>query len=134
MRATRSLFHYCTIDTLKSILTHATLRFQSLQYVDDPQEVEIYGSARGGRFAFVSCWTDTANESISMWREYTGNDQDSIRIETTSELFDSLPSDNALNTAAVLREKCDFAISPPYKPVLFPVTYTYDESLLRPHL
>jgi hypothetical protein len=134
MTVKRPLFHYCTIDTLRSILTNSTLRFQSLQCVDDPQEAEIYGSERMGRVGFVSCWTDTADESIPMWREYTGSNQDSIRIETTSELFDGEPADKALNTASVLCDKYDFAISPPYKPVLFPVTYTYDESLLRPHL
>jgi hypothetical protein len=130
----RSLFHYCTIDTLESILTNGTLRFQSLQYVDDPQESEIYGSERMGRVGFVSCWTATLNESIPMWREYTGCNHSSIRIEISSELFDEIADDESLNTASKIREEQDFAISPPYKPVLFPITYTSDASLLKPKL
>lgn len=130
----RSLFHYCTIDTLEAILTNGTLRFQSLQSVDDPQEAEIYGSERMGRVGFVSCWTDTPNESIPMWREYTGCNHDSIRIETSSELFNEIVDDESLNITSKIREEQDFAISPPYKPVLFPITYTSDASLLKPKL
>jgi hypothetical protein len=130
----RSLFHYCTIDTLEAILEHKTLRFKSLEFVDDPQEAEIYGSERMGRVGFVSCWTDTPNESIPMWREYTGCDHASIRIEASSELFDEITPDHAMDTAAKIREVWDFSISPPYKPVLFPITYTNDELLLKPKL
>lgn len=130
----RSLFHYCTIDTLEAILTNETLRFQSLQYVDDPQESEIYGSERMGRVGFVSCWTDTPNESIPMWRDYIGCNRDSIRIETSSELFDEIVDDESLKIASKIQKEQDFSISPPYKPVLFPITYTSDASLLKPKL
>lgn len=130
----RSLFHYSTIDTLEAILTHKTLRFQSLEYVDDPQEAEIYGSERMGRVGFVSCWTDTPSESIPMWREYTGGDCDSIRIETSSELFDEITENEAFEIGSTIRAEQDFSISPPYKPVIFPITYTSDRLLLKPKL
>lgn len=65
------LYQYTSIETLALILKNKTIRFNSLQNVDDLEEVQSGDIKNFGKFTFVSCWTDDENESIALWNMYT---------------------------------------------------------------
>lgn len=73
------LYHYTSVNTLGFILKSRKFKFNSLEYVDDREEVSIYGT-KFGRYCFVSCWTDEAEESIPMWKFYA-DDLKGVRIK-----------------------------------------------------
>ncbi|NGF56533.1 DUF2971 domain-containing protein [Parapedobacter sp. SGR-10] len=66
------LYHYTTIETLALILANRTIRFTRLDQLDDLHEVGIYKTEITKHF-FVSCWTQTLEESISQWAMYGSN-------------------------------------------------------------
>jgi len=66
------LYHYTNVETLALILKNRTIRFNSLDKVDDPQEQKTADIKNAGQFCYVSCWTDDATESIPMWNMYSG--------------------------------------------------------------
>lgn len=74
------LYHYTSLETLALILAHRTLRFNSLQFVDDMEEAEAADLKHFGKFVYVSCWTREENESIPMWKMYTP-DMHGVRIQ-----------------------------------------------------
>ena len=74
------LYHYTNTETLALILSNKTIRFNSLNNVDDLQEQETSDVKNFGQYCFVSCWTDDAEESIPMWKMY-GNFTSGIRIK-----------------------------------------------------
>ena len=134
------LYHYTSLDTLALILTNKSICFNSLLNVDDIDEAETSDLGTFGKYVYVSCWTDEAEESIAMWQMYTPN-MHGIRIQLpafpfkkhyyktgdynfktdTSSYIDhrKLYEDNRASVVAEL-------------PKLLPVTYTKDEALLRP--
>ncbi len=65
------LIHYTNIEALVSILKNRTIRFNSLDKMDDLQEKEVADLKNIGQFCYVSSWTDEEAESISMWKMYT---------------------------------------------------------------
>ena len=67
------LYHYCSIEKLELILKNKTFRFSSLGVVDDSEESLTADFDDIGRCCFVSCWTDLQQESVEMWRTYTGD-------------------------------------------------------------
>lgn len=67
------LYHYTSIETLLLILKNKTLALNSLLNVDDLEEKETEDIKNFGRFYYVSCWTDEADESIPMWSMYSKN-------------------------------------------------------------
>lgn len=81
-----TLFHYTNIETIALILKNRTVRFTRLDKVDDPQEQRTADSRNLAKFRFVSCWTNSSEESIPMWREYAGVDS-GIRIELPVDPF-----------------------------------------------
>lgn len=66
------LYHYTSINTLALILKNKTFRFNSLNNMDDYDEVNILDK-KLGKYSFISCWTDLADESIPMWKMYSNN-------------------------------------------------------------
>lgn len=86
------LYQYTSIEVLALILENKTLRFTSLEFVDDPLEVENSDVKKFGRFAYVSCWTDSGIEKIPFWKMYTNNCGIRIKIKGES-LFKSLKQD-----------------------------------------
>lgn len=134
------LYHYTSLDTLALILTNKTICFNSLLNVDDIDEAETSDLGAFGKYVYVSCWTDEAEESIAMWQMYTPN-MHGIRIQLPAFPFKKhdykagdynfktdissyidlkkLYEDNRASIVAEL-------------PKLVPVTYTKDEALLRP--
>lgn len=130
------LYHYCSIETLECILKYKSFRLSSLAVVDDMEEAITSDFDEIGRICFVTCWTDNSIEDAAMWRSYTENrngNKSGVRISLPDNLFY-----NINNTEVdVLQNKFDVSISPSGKglsgkaPILFPVTYTNDESLIK---
>lgn len=65
------LYHYTSIETLACILKNKTIRFTPLDKLDDLQEQETSDGNALTHYFYASCWTDTDEESIPMWRMYT---------------------------------------------------------------
>lgn len=61
------LFHYTTVESLSLILKNGTIRFRSLDKMDDLQEKETADVENIGQFCYVSSWTDDKTESIPMY-------------------------------------------------------------------
>ena len=64
------LFHYTNIETLALILKNRTIRFNSLDKMDDLQEQQTADIKNIGQFCYISSWTDDCTESIPMWNMY----------------------------------------------------------------
>ncbi len=76
----QELYHYTSIQTLALILKYQTIRLNRLDLVDDLEEAQTSDYGTLGRFCFVSCWTDNAEESIPLWKMYS-NDMQGVRIK-----------------------------------------------------
>ena len=61
------LYHYTNIETLALILKNRTIRFNSLDKMDDLQEQQTADIKNIGQFCYISSWTDDSTESIPMW-------------------------------------------------------------------
>lgn len=132
----RELYHYCSIETLECILEYKTIRFSSLEVVDDMEEAMTADFDQLGRVCFVSCWTDKEDEDVTMWRTYTedkGGKKSGVRLRLPCNLFDNTSN----RTITQLEEEFDIELSPTERgvtqkePIVFPVTYTKDETLIE---
>lgn len=65
------LYHYTDIEALALILKNRTIRFNSLNKMDDLQEQETGDIKNIGQFCYVSSWTEDDIESIPMWNIYS---------------------------------------------------------------
>jgi hypothetical protein len=86
------IHHYTTIEGLALILESRKIRFSRLDKVDDKEEATYYTykdkyekDANMSKYIFVSCWTCKQEESIPLWRMYTGKDMRGVRISIESE-------------------------------------------------
>lgn len=70
MESTEYLYHYTSIEKLALILKNQTIRFNSLDKMDDLQEQETADIKNIGQFYYISAWTGDAAESIPMWNMY----------------------------------------------------------------
>lgn len=80
------LYHYTNIETLALILQNHTLRFNSLDKMDDLQEQETADLKNAGQFCYISAWTDDVDESIPMWNMYTSINS-GVRIKLKKHPF-----------------------------------------------
>lgn len=80
------LYHYTNIETLALILKNHTIRFNSLDKMDDLQEQETADLKNVGQFCYISSWTDDVDESIPMWNMYTSIDS-GVRIRLKKNPF-----------------------------------------------
>ncbi|MBC2576593.1 DUF2971 domain-containing protein [Peptostreptococcus canis] len=80
------LYHYTTIDNLALILKNKTIRFNSLDKMDDLQEQESQDFKTACKLVFVSSWTDDETESIPMWNMYASL-YNGVRIKLKSNPF-----------------------------------------------
>ncbi len=64
------LYHYTNVNTLALILKNRTIRFRSLDQMDDLQEQQTADLKNIGKFCFISSWTAETEESIPMWNMY----------------------------------------------------------------
>lgn len=65
------LYQYTNIEALASILKNHTIRFNSLDKMDDLQEKMSDDLEQAAKFVFISSWTKSQKEIIPMWKLYT---------------------------------------------------------------
>lgn len=80
------LYHYTNIEALALILKNRTIRFNSLDRMDDLQEQRSADAQNIGKLVYVSSWTDDAQESIPMWNMYASL-KSGIRIKLRTNPF-----------------------------------------------
>ncbi len=86
------LYHYTNIEALACILKNRTIRFSSIDQLDDLQEGACAHEGNYGKYCFVSSWTSSYQEDIPMWRMYTKK-QAGVRIKVRKDPF--VPHDAA---------------------------------------
>jgi hypothetical protein len=74
------IYHYTSIESLALILKTRKLRFTRLDGVDDVREAQAHAGIDFGKFFFVSCWTQQAEESIPQWSMYS-REMQGVRLE-----------------------------------------------------
>lgn len=154
MNELKYLYHYTNIETLALILKNRTIRFNSLDKMDDLQEQQTADINNIGQFCYISSWTDDSEESIPMWNMYASLNQ-GVRIKlrknpfktyknyakdlekfqfiTTSESDDSLP----IYTNIPLVEMFDkgfYTAQIMKDDLLYKVEYTSDKNKLYPRI
>ena len=148
------LYHYTNIEALALILSNRTIRFSSLDKMDDLQEQEVADIRNIGQFCYVSSWTDLEKESIPMWKMYSSleagvrirlrkypfheysNDPESLR-NITVPLVDNVVDGNYPKSVIPFADFFlkGFTQHPPLqKDMLFKVEYTDDKDKLTPQL
>ena len=86
------IYHYTSIDSLALILKNRTLRFSRLDRVDDLEEARVEQNQYDlSKFLFVSCWTENGEESIPLWKMYSGG-AGGVRIGVDKEMFEGFLS------------------------------------------
>lgn len=146
------LYHYTNIETLTLILKNRTIRFNSLDKMDDLQEQQTSDLKNIGQFCYISSWTDDEAESIPMWDRYASLSI-GVRIKLRKnpfKIYDNYPSDIAkvsklnvieesagmpLKTIVPMTEMLSKGFMTPQAmspDLLFKVEYTDDESKLYP--
>ena len=81
------IYHYTTIDSLAMIMSSRSIRFNRLDKVDDLEERTEPSKIKLWQYLFVSCWTENAEESIPLWRMYSGNAH-GVRIGMDADMFE----------------------------------------------
>lgn len=135
------LFHYTNINTLALMLKNKTIRFNTLNRVDDLNEGITKDLGEMGKYAFVSCWTESSEESIPFWKMYT-KDISGVRIRLKSYPFRKYPFPKVdgkifIDKDTYLRPELflnDNYVTMPIDEILKKVEYTKDEKLLFPNL
>lgn len=84
------IYHYTGIESLALILKTRKLRFTRLDRVDDVQEAQEHAGINFGKYFFVSCWTQQAEESIPQWSMYSAGMR-GVRIELPAYPFSDEP-------------------------------------------
>ena len=81
------IYHYTSIDALAMIMSTRSIKFNRLDKVDDMEERAESQNVRLWQYLFVSCWTENAEESIPLWRMYSGNAH-GVRIAMDVDMFE----------------------------------------------
>ena len=154
METIEYLYHYTNIETLALILKNRTIRFNSLNNMDDLQEQETADLKNIGQFCYISSWTDDESESIPMWNMYASLNL-GVRIKLRKnpfKVYNNLASD--LSKVLVLPVKDEssgkplqsiiplsemfskgfFTAQAMSKELLLKVEYTNDKNKLYPRL
>lgn len=83
----KMIYHYTTIDSLAMILESKRLLFKRLDCMDDIEEGGVVSSGiRIGKYVFVSCWTESSEEIIPLWKMYA-NGKEGVRIGLKKDMF-----------------------------------------------
>lgn len=82
--------HYTNPYTLGRILKTRKLRLNRLDRVDDVTESNKFGEFDLAKYLYVSCWTDSAEESIPLWNMYSRG-MSGIRITLPRDPFAYVP-------------------------------------------
>jgi hypothetical protein len=138
------LYQYTSIDALAMIMKNKTLRLNCLLNVDDTEEGRSKENGKIGRYAFVSSWTSLEEESIPMWRMYTG-DMKGVRIRLPINPFKtyniSSIKDGIITNLKQSIHQPEMVIKHIFSPyeleqnlLLRKVRYTNDEEKLNPKI
>ena len=148
------LYHYTNIETLALILKNRTIRFNSLDKMDDLQEQQTADMKNIGQFCYISSWTDDSAESIPMWNMYASLNL-GVRIklrknpfkvynntaESLSKVVNAPVNDESngkplqsIIPIAEMFAKGFVSIQAMNKNLLIKVEYTDDKEKLYPHL
>ena len=84
------IYHYTSIATLEAILRTRRIRFNRLDRVDDIAESQTAVGIEFGKYFFVSCWTQKAEENIPLWTMYS-NGMAGVRIGLHDYPFATAP-------------------------------------------
>ena len=148
------LYHYTNVEALAMILKNKTLRFSSLDRLDDPIEPMAEDFEAPSKCCFVSSWTSNPDESIPMWREYASvsagiriglkRNPFKIYLETPEQIAGTAILPDGLNVSGALLSRlslveqmksgyiCPTSFSK--SEILHEVEYTDDASLLVPRI
>lgn len=81
------IYHYTNIESLALILESKSIRFNRLDLMDDLEEGQVESQGIPlGKYAFVSCWTETQEESIPLWKMYTHKER-GVRLGLPMDMF-----------------------------------------------
>lgn len=139
------LYHYTTVDSLAEILKTKSVRFSSLDSLDDLQEEDALELKNAGQYVFVSCWIDDPAEKIPMWKIYASL-EGGVRIRLPSQPFQTYsymhPSGKCYTKLFSPRELRSMKVMAGgfteardhTQHQLFPIKYAKDSKELYPHL
>lgn len=135
------LYHYTNLQSLAMILQSKTIKFNCLTKVDDMEEVMCQDIIYGGKYCFVSSWTDEDQESIPMWNLYSK--LNGVRIKLKKNPFnkflwnDPLFPEQKVESYLSLEQIYKYDIFP-YFPldgeILYKVLYTDEKEKIYPKL
>ncbi len=134
------LYHYTSLETLAMILESKCFAFNKLSSLDDPLEryvfldksVEWWTGKKNkridlGDFCYVSCWSDSEEESIAMWDMY-GDRKEGVRIGLPEDMFDK--NYDIHDVFKRSRSKKLFQVNN-IMPELIRVNYNFDEATIH---
>lgn len=78
------IYHYTSVDTLEKILSGKSILFRRLDCVDDVME---YTVSEFAKYIFISCWTESKEENIPLWKMYTTDITKGVRISLPQDMF-----------------------------------------------
>ena len=102
------LHHYTSINSLALILNSKSIRFNRLDNVDDLTETTFLPT-RFRSYYFVSCWTKSEQENISLWHMYTKMKGVKISFPDTPFVLHHLKPDQF--TEITLKSEIKFPVS-----------------------
>lgn len=112
------IYHYTSIDALAMILSTCSIKFNRLDWVDDLEESVESNNVHLGQYVFVSCWTEEKEESIPLWKMYSGSNH-GIRIALDLTMFEDNVSRDITLPNGLQATNCYFAgitdANDPYK-------------------
>lgn len=148
------LYHYTNIEALALILKNRTIRFNSLDKMDDLQEQQTADIKNIGQFCYISSWTSDSAESIPMWNMYASLNL-GVRIKLRKNPF-KVYDNNAVEISKVINVPVAdntngeplrtiipmtemfaegfFSVQAMNKQLLSQVEYTDDSEKLYPHI
>lgn len=90
------------------ILSSRSIKFSRLDRVDDLEECVVCQNVRLGQYVFVSCWTEEREESIPLWKMYSGNNH-GVRIALDSNMFEGIVTKEEMMPNGLYATNCSFA-------------------------
>lgn len=154
MTTNEYLYHYTNIETLALILKNHTIRFNSLNKMDDLQEQQTADVKNIGQFCYISSWTEDSTESIPMWNMYaslnlgvriklrknpfkiynnTAESLSKVIKATVNDESNGKPLQSIIPIAEMFSKKF-MSVQAMTKDLLIKVEYTDDKDKLYPHL
>lgn len=131
------IYQYTNIEALAYILKNKTIRFNRLDKVDDIEEGSLESlGVQFCKYVFVSCWTESEEESIPLWKMY-GGDKGGVRIGLEQQMFKEYLIDNSTLGGCIISGSIQSKIPPCdlISPAYFFMPFTdYDNDMFYRHI